>query len=110
MDWGRPSALGKSRTAAARLWQAEHPPLLVLGNFTLAPPRPGPEDPRRLLAILPGILVSVPACTLPVGVVAAEPLGLPGPPWRGGRSGPTLTTLPSAVEASCALDTPGYTV
>ena len=53
-------------TAGGGLWQAKHPPLLVLGNVTLAPPRPGLE---RCWSILPGILASVPACTLTVGVV-----------------------------------------
>lgn len=36
-------------TAGVWLWRAKNPALLVLGNFTLGPSKPGPEAPRRLL-------------------------------------------------------------
>lgn len=59
-------------TAGVRLWQAKHPPLLVLGNFTLASQGRDWRTPGACWPILPGILVSVPECTLPVGVVAED--------------------------------------
>lgn len=36
-------------TAGVRLWRAKNPTLLVLGNFTLGPPKAKTPDPRRLL-------------------------------------------------------------
>ena len=48
-------------TAGGGLWQAKHPPLLVLGNVTLAPPRPGLE---RLL-VHPAWYPSFCSCVYP---------------------------------------------
>lgn len=42
-------------TAGVRLWLAKNPPLLVLGNFTLGPPKArtgGPQAPAGLLCLV----------------------------------------------------------
>lgn len=93
---------GSGRQSALLHWS--------LGTAPWCPQGQDQRTPGACWSILPGILVSVPACTLPVGVVATEALGFPGPPWRGSRSGLTLTTLPSAAEACCARTHRAYSI
>lgn len=102
---GGQDALGKDCSAGAGSGRQSAPLRWPLGT---APWRPQGQDqrtPGACWSILPGILVSVPACTLPVGVVATEALGFPGP--RGGEADLVPLSLDSRLLQKPAV--PGHT-
>lgn len=105
---GRPRHTGQELLSWSRLLAGKRPLHRSLGTAPWCP-KARFRGPRRLLVHHTGILVSVPACTLPVGVVATEAWVSLAP--RGGEADQSHSHYtPVCCRSLLCPDTPGIRI